>query len=216
MTVKLGGNSIDARCTCPYDGADACKHVVAVLLYAAADPPNDESERVEGVIQDISADDLQTFVHDVLATNSDLRERFRARFGDTYRSVEEYREEIEELFDQHTQDCPVVSGAIDFSHFFDVAERYRERDRYVDAATVYRAIFEGIDDNQHRIDTAYDHYARIMQTTTDGYIDCVLATDPGPEEFETHAGVLDERASTGAPTNRVFFFRMLGELDDRR
>lgn len=175
-----------------------------MLLDAAADPPNDESERVEGVIQDISADDLQTFVHDVLATNPDLRERFLARFGDEHKSVEEYREEIEELFDQHIQDYPVVTGAIDFSHFFDVAERYRERDRYV-----------GIDDNQHRIDTAYDHYARTMQTATDGYIDCVLATDPGPEEFETYTGVLDERASTGAPTNRDFFFRMLGELDDR-
>nr|WP_313687542.1 hypothetical protein [Halobellus sp. DFY28] len=46
----------------------------------------------------------------------------------------------------------VVTEAIDFSHFFEVAEQYRERERYLDAAAVYRALFERIDDNEVRVD----------------------------------------------------------------
>lgn len=43
VTVERGEQAIDARCTCPYDGAGECKHVVAVLLDVATDPPRDES-----------------------------------------------------------------------------------------------------------------------------------------------------------------------------
>lgn len=216
VTVELEGSSgVDARCTCPYDGPGACKHVVAVLLKVAADPPRDESERVDAVVEDASAEELRAFVRDALAGNPDLRDQFLAQFGDAGKAVEEYREEVEDLFDEHTRDYPVVTEAIDFSHFFDLAERYRERDRRLDAATVYRAVFEGIDDNTVRIDAAYDHYAKTIQSAIDGYVDCVLATDPDPEAFERYAGVLEERASSDPPINSEQFRRALDELEDR-
>lgn len=158
-----------------------------------ADPPQDERERVERVIEDVSSDDLRAFVRDVLAENPDLRERFVARFGDGGKSVEAYRDEIEELFDQHTQHYPVVTEAIDFSRFFEVAEQYRERECYRTAATVYRTLFEGIDDNQTRIDAAYDHYARALRSALEGYVDCVLAADSSDTEFERFAGALEHR-----------------------
>ena len=168
MTVELGGNTTDTRCTCPYDGAGECKHIVAVLLDVVADPPGDESDRVGSVFQDVPADDLREFVRDALAVRPDLRDRFLARFGDEGKPFEEYRAEIERLFDQHTQDYPVVTNAIDFSHFFNIAEQYRERDRYLEAATVYRGLFEGIDDNEVRIDAAYDHYAKSLVVLQSG------------------------------------------------
>jgi uncharacterized Zn finger protein len=216
VTVELGGTGIDARCTCPYDGGGACKHVVAVLLEVAADPPEDESGRIEAAIEDLSTDDLRAFVRDALAEHPELRDRFLAQFGDTGRSVEAYREEVEQLFDEHTRDYPVVTDAIDFSHFLDLAEQYRERDRYPDAATVYRAVFEGIDDNEVLIDAAYDHYARTMGSALDGYVDCVLAADPGPEAFERYAGVLEARASSDPPVNSGQFRRALEDLEERR
>lgn len=117
VTVQRDGNTIDATCTYPYDGDGKCKHVVAVLLDAAVNPPRDESERVETVLQNISANDLQTFVRDALTTRPKLRDQFLARFGDTDKSIEEYRTEIGQLFDQHTQDYPVITDAIDLSHF---------------------------------------------------------------------------------------------------
>lgn len=216
VTVELGGSTIDARCTCPYDGAGECKHVVAVLLDVVTDPPGDESEHLESVLRDVSDDDLRKFVRDALAARLDLRDRFLARFGDEARSFEEYRAEIDRLFDQHTQDYPVVTDAIDFSHFFDIAEQYCERERYLEAATIYRALFEVIDDNEARIDAAYDHYARTLQSALDGYVECVLAAHPDQDEFEKYIGVLEDQAVSAHPANTEQFYRAIDDLEERR
>jgi uncharacterized Zn finger protein len=216
VTVERRESTIDTRCTCSYDGTGECKHVVAVLLDVASDPPRDESERVGSVLQDVSADDLRTFLRDVLAERSNLREQFLARFGDAGRSVEEYRAEIEQLFDRHTQDYPVVTDAIDFSHFFELAERYHDRERYLQAAAVYRALFEGIGENEVRIDATYDHYAKALQSALDGYVECVLAADPDQDEFEKYIGVLEAQATSGAPSNTERFYRAIDDLEERR
>ena len=216
VTVELGRNTTDTQCTCPYDGAGECKHVVAVLLDVVADPPSDESDRVESVLRDVPVDDLREFVRDALAARPDLRDRLLARFGDEGKPFEAYRAEIERLFDQHTQDYPVVTDAIDFSHLFDIAEQYRERERYLEATTVYRALFEGIDDNEVRIDAAYDHYAKALQSALDGYVECVLAADPDQGEFEKYIGVLEDQAASEHPANTEQFYRAIGDLEERR
>lgn len=216
VTVERGEKAIDVRCTCPYDGAGECKHVVAVLLDVAAGTPRDESERVEAVLQNVSVDDLRAFLRDVFAEHPDLRDRFLARFGDTGKSVEEYRAEIEQLFDRHTQEYPVVTDAIDFSHFFELAEQYHERERYLDATAVYRALFEGINTNETRIDAAYDHYAKALQSALDGYVECVLAADPNHDEFEKHIDVLEEQAMSEHPANSGQFYRAIDDLEERR
>ena len=212
VTTRVGENKLEAQCTCPYTGPGECKHVVAVLLAVAADPPQDESERVEEVIETVSSDELRAFVFDVLAANPDLRSQFRARFDGSGKPVEEYRDRIETLFDEHTQDYPVVTDAIDFSHFFELAERYRDREYYRVAATVYRALFEEIDDNHARIDAAHDHYATALQSALDGYVECVLAADPSPEEFERYAGALEARAMSEPRINEEQFRCALDEL----
>lgn len=213
VTVDFAGNSIGTQCTCPYDGVGDCKHIVAVLLEIVDGPPQDESEHVDTVLEDVSTDELREFVGDVLATHSDLRERFLARFGDDHKSVEAYRDEIAQLFEQYAD--PVVFEAIDFSRFFEIAEQYRDRERYLAAATIYRAVFEEVDEKSNWIDGAYDHYAQTIQTALDGYADCVLAADPTAEEFDTYAGVLEARASTDPPVNNEQFWRALDDLEDR-
>ena len=115
-----------------------------------------------------------------------------------------------------TQHYPVVTEAIDFSQFFEVAEQYRERERYRAAATVYRALFEGIDDNQTRVDAAYDHYAKALQSALEGYVDCVLAADPNDSEFERFAGALEAQTLSEPRINEEQFRRALGTLEDRR
>lgn len=213
VTVELGTNGINTQCTCPYDGAGDCKHIVAVLLDLVADPPGDESDRIETILDDVSTTDLRTFLRDALAADPDLRDQFLAQFSDEYKSVEEYRKEIAQLFEQHAD--PTVFIAIDFSRFFEIAEQYRDRDRYLAAATVYQAVFEEVDEKSNWIDGAYDHYARTIQRALDGYADCILATDPNPEEFDTYAGVLEARASTEPPINNEQFWRALDDLEDR-
>jgi uncharacterized Zn finger protein len=213
VTVEFGGRALETRCTCPYDGCGDCKHVVAVLLDVAASPPRDESEDIETVLADVSAEELRAFVRDALAENAELRDQFLVRFGDDHRSVEEYREEIGDLFEAHAD--PVVFEAIDFSRFFESAEEYRDRDRYLAAATVYRALFEEVDERYNLVDGAYDHYARAIQRALDGYVACILATDPTPEEFDTYAGVLKARATTEPRINNEQFRHALDDLDDR-
>jgi len=213
VTIEFGGRSLDTKCTCPYDGSGDCKHVVAVLLEIASGAPQDESERVEEVLADVSADDLRGFVRDALAEHPELREQFLAQFGDVHKPVEEYREEIAQLFEQHAD--PGVYDAIDFSRFFEIAEQYRDRDRYLAAATVYRAVFEEVDEKYKWVDGAYDHYAKTIQRAIDGYADCILATDPTPEEFDTYAGVLEARATTDLALNSEQFWRALDDLEER-
>lgn len=216
VRVDLDDPRPDSRCTCPYDGPGACKHVVATLLEVVVDPPANESEEIETLLTNVPADDLRTFVEDVLAENPELRERFRAQFGDDRPSVEQYREELETLFDEHTREYPVITAAIDFSRLFELAEQYRERERFLAAATVYRALFEGIDDNQERIDAAYDHYARHLRDALEGYVDCVLTADPDPDTVDEYAGVLEDRITSEPSVNDEQFRWALGELDDRR
>lgn len=213
VTIEFGGQSIDTQCTCPYDGGGDCKHVVAVLLDVAANPPQDESEDIETVLDDVSANDLRAFVRDALAEHSELREQFLARFGDDHKSVDVYREEITQLFEQHAD--PGVYEAIDFSRFFGIADQYRDRDRHLAAATVYRAVFEEVDEKSNWIDGAYDHYARTIQRALDGYADCIVASDPTPEEFDTYAGVLEARTTTEPPINNEQFRRELDNLEER-
>lgn len=69
--------------------------------------------------------------------------------------------------------------AIDFSRFTDLAERYRERGNYRHAATIYRALAEGIDENMNLVDAAYDHYAQAFRSTLDAYVECVSMADLG-------------------------------------
>ena len=213
VTVEFGGQSIDTRCTCPYDGGGDCKHVVAVLLDVVANPPQDRSEEIEAALDDVSADDLRGFVRDALAEHPNVREQFLARFGNDHRSVEQYREEIANLFEQHAD--PVLYEAIDFSRFFEIADQYRKRDRYLAAATVYRAVFEEVDEKSNWIDGAYDHYAQTIQRALDGYAECILATEPTPSEFDTYANVLEARATTEPPINSEQFWRALDTLKER-
>lgn len=215
VTVKRGDNTLVARCTCPFDGAGECKHVVAVLLIVADEPPRDVGPHVQSVLHDVSADELRAFLDDILAEHPDLRDKFLARFGDMGKSVEEYRTEVDQLFDQHTQNYPVVTDSIDFSHVFDVAEEYDRRERYLDAAAVYRALFEGVADNEERIDAAHDHYAKIIQSALNGYVDCVLAADPGGDELEKYLGVLEEQAMSGYSATSEQFYRAIDDLEDR-
>ena len=191
VTVDIDERAIDAQCTCPYEGPGECKHVVAVLLDIIADPPRDERDRVERVIEGVPSDD-------------------------SGKSVKEYRDEIEELFDQYTQHYPVVTEAIGFSHFFALAEQYRERDCYQAAATIYRALFEGIDDNYVRLDAAYDHYRKALESALNGYVNCMLATDPSDSELEHYASALEARAMSEPRINEEQFRRALDALEDRR
>ncbi len=196
VTVDLTEEAVSTTCTCPYTGPGDCKHVVAVLLDVVENPPADESERVATVIDDASFDELRSFVVDELARNPEMRERFLARFGDTFaKSVEEYRTDVERLFDEHARDDGIVVQAIDFSRVLEPADRYRNRGRYRAAATIYRGLFEGIEENTNRVDAAYDHYTETFQTALDRYVECVRAADLSDDEYQARVDAVSGRTT---------------------
>ncbi|MDS0278516.1 SWIM zinc finger family protein [Halomicroarcula sp. S1AR25-4] len=55
VTVDLSTTAFEATCTCPYDGPGICKHVVAVLLDVAEQPPADERDQIAGLLDDAPA-----------------------------------------------------------------------------------------------------------------------------------------------------------------
>lgn len=216
VTVDVADSDFDVNCTCPYDGPGDCKHVVTVLLEIISDGPEDESNRIDSVLDDLSKEELRSFLRETLSRNPELCEQFLARFGETTdRSAPEYREEVAQLFDEHSQNHGVVLEAIDFSRFFDLAEQYQNQGRYRAAAAVYRGLFEGIDDNIQLVDAAYDHYARSFQAALDGYVESVQRVDPGAQEFESFASVLETRISSGADFHREQFAQALENLGER-
>ncbi|WP_340097955.1 SWIM zinc finger family protein [Salinibaculum salinum] len=202
-SLHFDSDEFDPHCTCPYSSPGECKHVVAVLLAVADEMPDDENEHIEELLTDISTEDLRAFVREELIRDPEMRERFLAEFSDKPRvSPEEYRQEVDRLFDQHTKEYPVVTGAIDFSQLIDLAERYRENDKYEQAAAVYRGLSEGIAENMNLVDGAYDHYAQTFQSALDAYVDCVTEADLPVSRSRTTSII-----STNEPTKRSIICR---------
>ena len=215
MTLSLSEPDFDPWCTCPYDGPGECKHVVALLLSLIDELPEDEGERIDEVFADIETSALQAFVREELARDDAMLERFLAKFGATSeKSHDAYREDVVTLFEEHTEEYPVVFEAIDFSQLTDLGERYREQGQYRQAAAVYRGLVAGIDDNIELVDGAYDHYARVFRDGLDAFLECVAAADVSPSEYDEYEAFLVKRTESGAPVHREEFERALTELED--
>ncbi|WP_096390773.1 SWIM zinc finger family protein [Halopenitus persicus] len=214
-----------ARCSCPYDGPGTCKHVVAVLLRWMANPPTDERDRIDAVLERADPDALRAFLREELASDVGLRDRFLARFdGSTTRSVAEFRAEIDRLFEETNPDYAVVFDPIDFDEYLELAASHREQGRYDSAAAVHRALIESLDDHMELVDGSYDHFTRAFTTALDGYVDCVAASDGEPAadedatadgDIEDAAAFLEDRAASGTPFLANRFERAAAELRDR-
>ncbi len=147
LTLDLSAEEFDPQCSCPYDGPGVCKHVVAILLWLTEGLPEDESGRIDAVIERADGNELQAFLREELRTDPSLRDHFLARFGDsTTRFVDELRADVDRLFEETNPDYGVVFEPIDFSELFDLAEEHRAQEEYRSAATVYRALVEGLDE----------------------------------------------------------------------
>lgn len=215
VTLSLSEPDFDPSCTCPYDGPGECRHVVALLLSLIDDLPVDEGERIDEVFADIETSELKAFVREELARDEAMLDRFLAEFGATSgKSHEAYREDVVQLFEDHTEEYPVVVDAIDFSRLIDLGERYREQGNYRQAAAVYRGLVTGIDDNIDLVDRAYDHYATVFRNGLDAFVECVAAADLSPSEYDEYEQFLVERIESGAHVHREEFERALSELED--
>lgn len=216
VRFDLVADEFDPFCSCPYDGSGNCKHVVAVLLRLRDDPPADVSERVDAVLGDAEADDLRAFLRKEFQSDPALLDRFLAQFGEsTTQSVAEFRAEVDRLFEETNPEYPVVFEPIDFSELFTLAETYRAQGEFQSAATVYRGLVEGLDDNMNNVDGAYDHFAQAFQRALDGYVECVADANLSADEQEAAVQFLEGQAASGTTHLRDRFRKSADELRER-
>ncbi|MEF8977134.1 MAG: SWIM zinc finger family protein, partial [Halapricum sp.] len=216
-TVDLSANGFDPWCSCPYDYAGECKHVVAVLLtvadrfddlFAVAtdddrqrdDDPTALSNSVEPDIDEVLAgadpETLRTFLEDVLDGDNDLRERFLA-FVDapTEKSLADYRRDINRRFEDAIGRRGIVEydTHLQFEEYYDLAETYRTRGNDEQALTIYQAIAEAIRENLGRIDDSSGHYGDAVERAVEAYANCLGAADPTQVDRSDHIEYLFEQ-----------------------
>lgn len=183
--VDLAAEDFFGRCSCPYDYAGDCKHVVAVLLTVAdrfeevvgeQSTPDTPMSDVEAALADADAETMRQFLSDVLTEEADLRERFLATVGAApEKRCQDYKQEIEREFDRAAgPDGLVEYGTrLDFTTYYDVATSHEEAGDYVQAARVYRALAEAIQENLERIEAEYRYYVEQIEQAVDNHVACI-------------------------------------------
>ncbi|MDR9366847.1 MAG: SWIM zinc finger family protein, partial [Balneolaceae bacterium] len=108
-----------ASCNCPYDRGPICKHIVAVLFdlqdqfleadeHGTINPEQSRSEvdtgltveqELDGLISQISQDDLRAYVKEILLKDRNLRSRFMMRFSSRKEAgtADDYKKIIRDL-----------------------------------------------------------------------------------------------------------------------
>lgn len=202
VAIDIVDDTIRTHCSCPYDYAGDCKHIAAVLL-AVDDRDTDtvsetapESDGqlpatvdIESLVEQTTADELREFFLDILSDDRELRDRFVAFVGeDTGKTVYDYKEELNQLFDDAVSQRGMVEHDthIDFSQYVDLAETHRERGHVDTATDIYRAIAEAIRENMNRIDGSTGYYGREVERAIESYAETVAEHDLSHERKRPH------------------------------
>ncbi|EMA05598.1 SWIM zinc finger [Haloarcula vallismortis] len=201
VAIDVATDPIHTRCSCPYDYAGDCKHVVAVLLAVddrdtgtasgadEIDGTLSEAVDIDTLVEQTAAADLRAFLLEVLEDDRDTRDRFVAFTGeDTGKTVYDHKQDIDRLFEDAAGRRGMVEydTHIDFSQYYDLAETHRERDN-IDAATaIYRAIGEAIRENLNRVDDSGGHYGRELERAIESYAETVVEQDLDHEQKQPY------------------------------
>ncbi|WP_114579397.1 SWIM zinc finger domain-containing protein [Saliphagus sp. LR7] len=189
VAVDIADDTVRTRCSCPYDYAGDCKHIVAVLLAvedrdtdtdsatdASPDSALSETVDIEAVVEDMAADELRSFLLEIIEDDRDIRDRLVAFAGeDTGKTVYDYKQEIGQLFDSAAGRGGLIDydTHVDFSQYYDLAETHRERGNVETATDIYRAITEAIRENLNRIDDSGGYHGREIERAIDSYVETV-------------------------------------------
>ncbi|WP_435094973.1 SWIM zinc finger family protein [Halorubrum sp. N11] len=204
IAIDIVDDTVRSHCSCPYDYAGDCKHVVAVLLaiddrdtetVSDTDPERDETVDIESLVEQTTAEDLRAFLLDIVADDQDIRDRFVAFVGeDTGKTVYDYKQEIDRLFDDAVSRREMVEHDthIDFSQYTDLAETHRERDHVDTATDIYQAVSEAIRENLNRVDDSSGYYGRELEHAIESYAETVAEQDLGHERKRPYIQYLCE------------------------
>ncbi len=180
VLVDISDDRIRTRCSCPYDYAGDCKHIVAVLLAvddrdsdglaggsdSRTDSPASASVDIDTLLEQTDADELRAFLRTVLEDDPDVRDRFVAfTGGGTKKTVFDYKQEINRRFERATNRRGLVEYDtwIDFSQYRELADTHREQGDIETAVDIYRALAEAICENLDRVDDSSGHYGQAAE-----------------------------------------------------
>lgn len=208
VAIDVVDDSVRTHCSCQYDYAGDCKHIVAVLLAVDdrdTDTVNETDDAsgetllktvdTESLVEETSADDLRSFLLDILADDRDIRDRFVAFVDeDTGKTVYDYTQELDRLFDDAVSRRGMVESDthIDFLQYVDLAETHRERGHVDTATDIYRAIADTIRENMNRIDDSGGYYDREMERAIESYAETAAEHDLSHERKQPHIECLCE------------------------
>jgi len=188
VAITVTDDALRTRCSCPYDHAGDCKHIVAVLLAVEDRDVETDSETtgeqertrtvdIAALAEEMPADELRSFLLEVIDEDRDIRDRFVAYAGeDEGKNVYDYKREIDRLFDNATSRRGMVEydTQIDFSQYFDLAKTHRERGNIETATDIYRAIAEAVRENLNRVDDSGGYYGREIERAIESYVKTVV------------------------------------------
>ncbi len=201
VSVALESDSIRTTCSCPYDYAGDCKHIVAVLLAVLEDDRegSDSTDTLETgptgppdidtLLERTPPEELRAFLREALTADRELRDRFVAATGEeTGKTVYDYKQEIGKRFhDASDRHGFIEYGTwVDFSQYHDLAETHREHDRIDEALAIYRALAETIHEHIDRVDDSSGHYGHELQFAIEQYVETLAAVELDHEAKRPH------------------------------
>lgn len=150
-----GGRICEMYCSCPYaEGGNNCKHMAAVLfeieeqseedILTEETCQDDQEQEVEEIIERIPEEELRSFVKEIAAQNSEIRNILMTRYA--VKIDEKQMDLLKQGVNQHVWEYGDRSGYIDYRNAWDFCwalENYLEDkvDTLIDRKC-YRQAFE--------------------------------------------------------------------------
>lgn len=189
VTVDLK-NGISAECNCPYDLEGYCKHIVAVLLSMLDNKEEIETmmarsrqdqEAALALLKEADHMELREFLRSEMELLPPMRAHFMTWFSQSgdLKSIHDYKREIGKLFKETgTYEDDIFYGPeIDFSQLEQLAELNINKKSFLEAAKIYQALFESIDERMESIDESSGYYENKFSNYLSSYVSCIKSAD---------------------------------------
>lgn len=177
---------ISAECDCPYDLEGYCKHIVAVLLSMLENKEEIEAmmarsrqdqEAALALLKEADPLELREFLRNEMGLLPILRAHFMtwfSRSGDM-KSIHDYKREIGKLYrEAGTYEDDIYYGAdVDFSSLEQLAQINIGKRSYLEAAKIYQALFESIDERMESMGESSGYYEDKFAHYLTSYIACI-------------------------------------------
>ncbi len=179
-------NGISAECDCPYDLEGYCKHIVAVLLSmldnkeeieAMMAKSRQDHEAALALLKEADSLELREFLQSEMGLLPILRSHFMTWFSQSgnLKSIHDYKREIGKLYrEASTYEDEIYYGVdVDFSSLEQLAEININKKSFLEAAKIYQALFESIDERMESIGESSGYYEDKFAHYLKSYVACI-------------------------------------------